>query len=203
METPNAAFYKGKYKAVIPTIGPEDRDAMREAFEGPEEKLKRIYQSEASTTQQNQQEDEDEEEGENQSQGATSVDFEAQLKNEINSVVKEKLKALEDKVSKILAEHDQTYKRDFLEYKTHFKETEEKLNAYITEIHDGHIREIQKFKGEKDDQVVINSVMVKRLQKLEKQQGVQAQLNETYQNIGMIFDTFLKVYSASEQAQVD
>jgi len=45
--------------------------------------------------------------------------------------------------------------------------------------------------------------MVKRLQKLEKQHALQGQLNETYQNIGMIFDTFLKVYSASEQAQVD
>jgi hypothetical protein len=158
---------------VIPTIGPEDRDAMREAFEGPEEKLKRIYQSEASTTQQKREDEEEEEEGENQSQGeATSVDFEAQLKNEIHSVVKEKLKALEDKVTKVIAEHNQNYQKDFLEYKTHFKETEEKLNAYITEIHDGHIREIQKFKAEKDDQVVINSVMVKRLQKLEKQQGV-------------------------------
>jgi len=41
------------------------------------------------------------------------VDYETQLKNEINSAVKEKLSSLEEKVLKVIEEHSKAYAKDF------------------------------------------------------------------------------------------
>jgi hypothetical protein len=48
----------------------------------------------------------------------------------------------------------------------------------MQELHDGHISEINSFKREKDDQVIINNMMVKKVQKLEKFNTSQIPINE-------------------------
>lgn len=42
------------------------------------------------------------------------------------------------------------------------------MNAYIQEIHETHITEIQSFKREKDDQIIINNMLINKFKKLER-----------------------------------
>ena len=92
-----------------------------------------------------------------------SVYYETQLKSEILGAVNEKLGAVEKKMIKFIEDHSNQYKKDYSNYEEHFKDTVAKLNAYMGEMHDGHIKEIQKFKSEKDDQVIINNMFVKKI----------------------------------------
>lgn len=74
---------------------------------------------------------------------------------------------MERKVQNYLEEHTHVCKKDFKGYEEHFHENVGKMNAYISEIHDSHISEMTTFKREKDDQVIINNMLVKRLQRVE------------------------------------
>jgi hypothetical protein len=76
--------------------------------------------------------------------------------------------SLENKVKHFIEEHAVGCKKDFAGYDAYFKENVNKMNAYISEVHDGHIKEIVNFKKEKDDQVIINNMLVKKVQRIEK-----------------------------------
>ncbi len=54
------------------------------------------------------------------------------------------------------------------------------MNAYISEIHDGHISEISNFKREKEDQIIINNMLVKKVQRIEKLLSSQNSLNDQF-----------------------
>jgi hypothetical protein len=63
--------------------------------------------------------------------------------------------------------------------------------------------EISSYKKEKDDQVIINNMLVKKMQKIEKFSLSQTQMNEQIQVLAMIVESFLKVFNACEQAEYD
>jgi len=90
------------------------------------------------------------------------------LRQEIKTEVKSRLENLESRVKIYFDEHNHACKQDFKQYEQHFKENLSKISHYMQELHDGHIAEINSFKREKDDQVIINNMMVKKVQKLEK-----------------------------------
>jgi hypothetical protein len=54
------------------------------------------------------------------------------------------------------------------------------------------------YKKEKDDQVIINNMLVKKVQKLERLSQSQTQMNEQIQVLAMILESFLKVFNACE-----
>lgn len=128
---------------------------MLGASDSPELTLKKIYDAEPGANQENTEED-DESDGD-------SVDFEAQLRADIQKEVNERLTELEKKVSIYFEEHNDKCKKDFKMYESHFLDSVNKMNTYIQEIHDGHIAEIASFKKEKDDQVIINNMFVKKI----------------------------------------
>jgi hypothetical protein len=49
---------------------------------------------------------------------------------------------MENKVKMFIDEHSVGCKKDFVGYDAYFKEKVNKMNAYISEVHDGHIKEI-------------------------------------------------------------
>jgi hypothetical protein len=100
------------------------------------------------------------------------------LKQEIKVEIKNKLDSLEQRIKIYFEEHNQACNSDFKSYEAHFKENLGKMTMYMQEMHDGHIAEITNFKREKDDQVLINSMLVKRVQKIERYNQSQTLLNE-------------------------
>jgi len=119
---------------------------------------------------------EDDEDDQYNSDG--SIDFEEILRQEIKTEVKNKLENLESRVKIYFDEHNHACKQDFKQYEQHFKENLNKISHYMQELHDGHISEIGSFKREKDDQVIINNMMVKKVQKIEKLVTCQMPIND-------------------------
>ena len=63
--------------------------------------------------------------------------------------------------------------------------------------------EINGYKKEKDDQVIINNMLVKKMQKIEKLNANQTQMNEQIQVLAMIVESFFKVFNACETAEFE
>jgi hypothetical protein len=60
-------------------------------------------------------------------------------------------------------EHNTKCKKEFLGYEAHFKENMSRMNLYIQEMSDTISHEISTYKKEKDDQVIINNMLVKKM----------------------------------------
>ena len=90
------------------------------------------------------------------------------LKQEIKAEIKDKVSSIEGKVKMYMDEHNASCKKEFLSYETHFKESMSRMNLYIQEMSDTISHEISGYKKEKDDQVIINNMLVKKMQKIEK-----------------------------------
>ncbi len=122
------------------------------------------------------EEEEDDDEAVVNSQG--SVDMEEMLKQEIKAEIKDKVTAIDNKLKVYFDEHNGQCKREFLAYESHFKDNMSKMNLYIQEMSDTISHEINGYKKEKDDQVIINNMLVKKMQKIEKLNANQTQMNE-------------------------
>ena len=90
------------------------------------------------------------------------------LKQEIKAEIKDKITGIDNKLKIYFDEHNSQCKKEFLGYEAHFKENMSKMNLYIQEMSDTISHEINGYKKEKDDQVIINNMLVKKMQKIEK-----------------------------------
>ncbi len=100
------------------------------------------------------------------------------LKQEIKTEIKEKITGIENRLKVYFDEHNGQCKKEFLAYEAHFKDNMSKMNLYIQEMSDTISHEISGYKKEKDDQVIINNMLVKKMQKIEKFSMAQGQMNE-------------------------
>lgn len=48
-------------------------------------------------------------------------------------------------------------------YEAHIKDQVLKMTAYVQEVHANHISEIAIFKKEKDEQIIVNQMVIKKL----------------------------------------
>lgn len=104
--------------------------------------------------------------------------MEEMLKQEIKTEIKEKITGIENRLKVYFDENNSQCKKEFLAYEAHFKDNMSKMNLYIQEMSDTISHEISGYKKEKDDQVIINNMLVKKMQKIEKFSMAQGQMNE-------------------------
>ena len=166
----------------MPDITSEDAKLLGMIDENPDLALSKIYENNdgpiggadhhtvnntASISQPYiEEEEEDDEEAVVNSEG--SVDMEELLKQEIKAEIKDKITGIDNKLKVYFDEHNSQCKKEFLGYEGHFKENMSKMNLYIQEMSDTISHEINGYKKEKDDQVIINNMLVKKMQKIEK-----------------------------------
>lgn len=188
VETPNLDNYRGFLKVTAPDVKVDDHEILG-GFDDESRgaQLRKIYEDDGVSEEEGDFDDE-----------KSSVDFEEKLRSEIVTMVRDKVDSLEKKVRMFIEDHSVGCKKDFQSYETYFKDSVNKMNAYISEVHDGHIKEIIAFKKEKDDQVIINNMLVKKIQKLEKAIQSQQAFNDQFQTLGMIVETFMKIFAACE-----
>ena len=96
-----------------------------------------------------------------------SVDFEQQLKKECEQQVQIQLDMFEKRLNYLISEHEASCKAEFKMYETHIKEQVLKMNEYVTEMHSNHIGEIASFKREKNEQLLINQMIVQKMQSMD------------------------------------
>lgn len=93
-----------------------------------------------------------------------SMDYEEQLKKDTLNMVAQKLDEFENRLKYLFEEHNYECKDEFKLYEQHIKDNVLKMTAYVQEVHANHIAEINNFKKQKDEQIIVNQMLVKKMQ---------------------------------------
>ena len=78
-------------------------------------------------------------------------------------MVSEKLETFERRLKYLIETHEGSCKGEFKMYEQHIKEQVTKMTTYVQEVHANHIAEISNFKKEKNEQLIVNQMLVKKV----------------------------------------
>eukprot|EP00347_Sterkiella_histriomuscorum_P011845 403370885 len=202
LENPMRSDYSGPYRINDPKIiNISDSNKHRTDVELKAQLLSELYQNEDdSHTDKDDLHEGINDEDDDDDDHDDSFDFEQQLKKEVSNMVAEKLENFERRLKYLIEQHEGNCKDEFKMYESHIKEQVKKMTAYVQEVHANHIAEINNFKKEKNEQILVNQMLVKKVQSVEQWRNQQQMLNEQYQQFGHCLENFVSIFKAIEMA---